>query len=201
MEDADSQRQALVSLASHVQQMPYRWPAPPDAASTRDAGAGTCAGKHALLAEDLQAAGIHSRPLLIVGPLVPDLWPDLRERAGDLLEVHECLTVQTGWAGPLLVDVTWHPAAVRAGLPGTLDWDGGTDMAPAVEPTICHAVRRPPVLRAQKEALRARLYSRDDRDRRDEVLAEIAKRAARLPLNAPMTSAELRHPTGTDEGG
>lgn len=123
--------------------------------------------------------GIHSRPLLVVGPLVPDLWPDLCQQAGDLLEVHECLTVQTDWAGPLLVDITWHPAAIRAGLPGTIDWDGGTDMMPAVAPRICHAVRRP-VLRAQKEALRARLYSRAERGRRDEVLAEIASRAVQL---------------------
>ena len=48
----------------------------------------------------------------------------LAEEASDIQEVHECLTVETPWAGPLLVDVTWHPAAVRGGLPGTLDWDG-----------------------------------------------------------------------------
>lgn len=162
-----------------MQQLPYRWPAPPDATSTREAGAGTCAGKHALLAEELLAAGIHSRPLIVVGPLVPDLWPDLRHQAGDLLEVHECLTVQTNWAGPVLADITWHPAAVRAGLPGTLAWDAGTDMTPAVAPTMCHAVRRP-VLRAQKEALRVRLYSPAERERRDEVLAEMAARVVQL---------------------
>lgn len=64
----------------------------------------------------------------------------------------------------------------------TLDWDGHSDMIPAVEPQVSHAVRRP-VLRAQKEALRARLYSREDRQRRDAVLAEIAGRAAQLPLS------------------
>lgn len=170
----------LVELVGRVQRMPYRWPAPPDAATTREVGAGTCAGKHAVLAEDLHAVGVRSRPLLVVGPLVPEIWPDLREQAGDLLEVHECLTVETDWAGPLLVDVTWHPAAIHAGLPGTIGWDGHTDMIPAVEPQVSHAVRRP-VLRAQKEALRARLYSREDRQRRDSVLAEIAERAAQLP--------------------
>lgn len=79
MDDVDSKhaQRTLIAWASRVQQMPYRWPAPPDAASTRDAGAGTCAGKHALLAEELLAAGVHSRPLLVVGPLVPELWPDL----------------------------------------------------------------------------------------------------------------------------
>jgi hypothetical protein len=87
--------------------------------------------------------------------------------------------VQTDWAGPLLVDVTWHPAAVRAGLPGPTNWDGNTDMVAAVTPVICHAVRRP-VLRAQKEALRARLYRPADRDRRDDVVAEMARRAAQL---------------------
>lgn len=174
-----AERELLVELAAGVQAMPYRWPAPPDADSTREAEAGTCAGKHALLAEELAEAGIASRPLFVVGPLAPSLWPDLADRAAGLLEVHECLTVQTPWAGPLLVDVTWHPAAIRAGLPGTLDWSGDTDMVPAVEPRTCHAVRRPG-MRAQKEALRARLYDDADRARRDEILAEIATRAARL---------------------
>lgn len=177
MEIATAQRRAtLLAAVEDIRRMPYRWPAPPDAASTRAAGAGTCAGKHALLAETLHNGGIHTRPLLVVGPLVPDLWPDLQAQAGDLLEVHECLTVETDWAGPLLVDVTWHPQAIRAGLPGTLNWNGNTDMAPAVPPHACYAVRRP-TLRRQKEALRSRLYSQEDRTRRDSVLAEIARRA------------------------
>ena len=179
MTGSDNQRR-LVEQVHRVQRMPYRWPAAPDAATTREAGTGTCAGKHAVLAEDLHAVGVRSHPLLVVGPLVPEVWPDLRDKAGDLLEVHECLTVETDWSGPLLVDVTWHPAAIHAGLPGTLDWDGHSDMTPAVEPQVSHAVRRP-VLRAQKEALRARLYSREDRQRRDAVLAEIGERAAQLP--------------------
>ena len=54
--------------------------------------------------------------------------------------VHECVTVETGWAGPLRGDVTWHPAAIRAGLRGTLQWTAIADMTCAVEPVAFYAV-------------------------------------------------------------
>jgi len=122
----------LVELSRSVQVLPYRWPAPPDAAGTEVAGGGSCAGKHALLAERLHSAGLQARPLLVVGPLAPRLWPDLVAVAAGLLEVHECLTVLTPWAGPVTVDVTWHPAAVDAGLPGL--GDGWTVVPTALWP-------------------------------------------------------------------
>jgi len=59
-----------------------------------------------------------TRSRCVVGALSPPLWPDLVEAAAGLLEVHECLTVLTSWAGPLTVDVTWHPQAVAAGCQG-----------------------------------------------------------------------------------
>jgi hypothetical protein len=114
---------------------------------------------------------------MVVGPLVPSLWPDLVDRAEGLLEVHECVTVATSWAGPLLVDVTWHPAAVQSGLPGTLPWGGTSDMACAVTPLASYAVADDR-FREQKELLRTRLYSPAQRTVRDEVLAEMATRAA-----------------------
>jgi hypothetical protein len=169
--------EALARSAARVQRYRYVWPAPPDAESTRRNRAGTCAGKHAVLAEDLASLGLVANPMLIVGPLVPALWPDLQELAGHLLEVHECLSVETAWAGPLIADVTWHPEAIAGGLPGTLDWDGVSSMAMAVQPLQSYAVRRPHV-RAQKEALRARLYSPQDRALRDATLTDIAERAA-----------------------
>lgn len=173
--------EVLVELSRSVQVLPYRWPAPPDAAGTQAAGAGSCAGKHALLTERLHDAGLQARPLLVVGPLAPALWPDLVTAATGLLEVHECLTVLTPWAGPVTVDVTWHPAAVRAGLPGLPDdWDGRSDSPVAVDPVGAgYAVPRSQ-LRQAKEALRYRLYDGDDRARRDEVLATIARRASAL---------------------
>ncbi|QYJ03540.1 hypothetical protein KUV85_14570 [Nocardioides panacisoli] len=175
------QAEELVSLASGVQQLPYRWPAPPDAASTESAGAGTCAGKHSLLAQRLDRVGIRSAPLLVVGPLAPALWPDLVEDAAGLLEVHECLTVSTTWAGPLVVDVTWHPAAVAAGLPGLdSDWDGRSDTRVAVDPVGPGYAVDSDRLRELKEKLRARIYSEAQRERRDRVLAEIAVRASEL---------------------
>ncbi len=172
-------REALVECVRRVQSMPYTWPAPPDAAWTRAAGRGTCAGKHALLAEDLVAVGLRCRPLLMVGPLVPDVWPDLVAEAQDLREVHECLFVETDWLGPLLVDVTWHPAAIRGGLSGTLGWSGDGDMRPALSPEACYAVSRRQ-LRAQKEKLRDRLYTAAERKRRDALLGELARRAFAL---------------------
>jgi len=169
--------EVLARSAALVQQYRYVWPAGADAETTRRNRAGTCAGKHAVLAEDLASQGLIANSMFVVGPLVPDLWPDLQQLAGDLLEVHECLSVETPWAGPLLVDITWHPDAVTGGLPGTLDWDGASNMAVAVEPFQSYAVRRTN-LRAQKEALRARLYSPEDRALRDATLTEIARRAA-----------------------
>lgn len=127
-------RVELVEAVLRVQALPYAWPAPPTADAVREMGAGTCAGKHALLAEDLRALRFGVSHVMVVGPLASSLWPDLVEGAEGLLEVHQCLSVETDWAGPLLVDVTWHPDAVRAGLPGSLDWDGEADMVCAVQP-------------------------------------------------------------------
>lgn len=175
----DSGVRDLIRTVIEVQEIPYSWPSPPTAASVRQTGKGTCAGKHALLRERLEPLGLVAARLMVVGPLVPDLWPDLKAAGGDLLEVHECLTVETGWAGPLIVDVTWHPAAVRSGLAGTLDWDGMSDMQCAFEPTAAYAVADDD-FRGQKELLRARLYSPEQRARRDNLLAEIADRASKF---------------------
>lgn len=175
-----SGKRDLIRSVSEAQSIPYMWPGEPTAASVRETGKGTCASKHALLREDLDSQGLENSPVMIVGFLVPSLWPDLRAESGDLLEVHECLTVETDWAGPLLVDVTWHPAAVRAGLAGTLDWDGLSDMTCAVEPIMSYAVSRGS-FRIQKELLRSRLYSPEQRAMRDQVLAEMAARASNVP--------------------
>jgi hypothetical protein len=167
-----------VALVCHVQAMPYAWPAPPAAASARKANAGSCASKHALLAEELEGLGLQTLPLFVVGRLVP---PSLRSEpefaaGANLFEVHECLTVLTPWAGPVRVDVTWDPPLIRRGLPGTLDWDGRGDMLLAVgEGGPCWSVAREG-LREAKEALRARIYAPGQREVRDRVLAALARR-------------------------
>ncbi len=177
MADAD-QLESTIRLVREVQALPYVWPSPPDAESARKRGVGSCASKHALLALELEAIGISSRPLFVVGPLVPKLLatdPEIAPGA-HLSEVHECLTVLTPWAGPLRVDVTWDPLLVKRGLPGTLEWDGKTDMLLAVgEGGPCWAVDREG-LRETKEALRARLYRKGQRPVRDQVLAAMAQR-------------------------
>jgi hypothetical protein len=89
--------------------------------------------------------------------------------------VHECLTVMTPWSGPLRVDVTWDPPLIRQGLPGTLDWDGQTDMLLAVgEGGPCWSVPRDG-LRQAKEALRSRIYAPNQRQLRDRILAKLVQ--------------------------
>lgn len=178
MPDADL-RAGLIAIVRDVQSIPYSWPGPPTAEAVERDGSGTCAGKHALARIRIRSLGLTANRLMVTGPLAPRVWPDLHDAAGDLLEVHECLSVETPWAGPLLVDVTWPPAAIRAGLPGTTGWDGGGDMVCAVDPVAAYAVADE-AFRSQKELLRSRLYTADDRRRRDRVLAEIAARAAML---------------------
>jgi len=161
-----------------VQALPYVWPCPPDAESARRTGAGSCASKHALLADELASLGIYSSPLLLTGPLVPAMLsndPEFTAGIG-LVEVHECLTVMTPWAGPLRVDVTSDPPLIEHGLSGTLRWDCRSDMTLAVgDGGPGWSVSRS-WLREAKEALRARLYGPGQREVRDETLRRLAAR-------------------------
>jgi hypothetical protein len=171
----------LVRLVRDIQSIPYIWPCPPDAAAARTNRSGSCASKHALLAVELTSLSIESAPLLLTGPLVPPSLLDDPEFASgkELIEVHECLTVITPWTGPLRVDITWDPPLIERGLPGTIDWDGASDMLLAIgdlEPGWSVPRER---LREAKEALRARLYGPGERDIRDSVLAGLSTRFER----------------------
>jgi hypothetical protein len=190
MDDEDLRR-ALIDAAARVQAMPYAWPVPPDAAAARDSGCGSCSSKHALLAEDLAALGISSHPLFVAGPLLPPGLAHEPEFAtgAALLEVHECLTILTPWAGPLRVDVTWDPPLVRRGLPGTLDWDGRSDMAVAVGEGLPSWAPPRDNLRAAKVALRARLYTPGEREVRDRVLTAMVRRFEEWRRSAPASES------------
>jgi hypothetical protein len=83
------------------------------------------------------------------------------------------------WAGPLRVDVTWDPPLIKRGLPGTLEWEGDTDMAVAIGVSGPGWSVPPHHLREAKEALRARLYGPGERELRDETLRLLAERFAR----------------------
>ena len=186
MDISSDLRHQIVKLVRSVQQMPYLWPSPPDAASARKVGAGSCASKHALLAEELEKLGIGSLPLFVVGPLAPAMLatdPEL-EPGIHLLEVHECLALLLPWAGPCRVDVTWDPAFVTRGLSGTLNWDGESDMALAIGETGAGWSVERSSLRQAKEALRHRLYSPGEREVRDTVLAALSKRFATWRTNS-----------------
>jgi hypothetical protein len=176
----------VVAAVEGVRALPYVWPAAPTAESAASTGVGSCASKHALLAERLSALGVACRPLFVLGALVPagagsgDLWdgdPAIAAAVG-LVEVHECLTVVVPGQGPLLVDVTWDPPLLERGLPGAAPWDAASDMALAVGPALGMWVPDPSRLRQDKEALRARLYGLGERERRDAALAAMSARFA-----------------------
>jgi hypothetical protein len=174
-------RARVVALIHEVQDIPYAWPGEPTASAVRALGRGTCASKHALLTEELDSLGVRSVPLLVVGPLVPSALAtedDCREGVS-ILEVHECLTVLTPWAGPLLVDVTWDPALAAHGLASTRPWDGASDMRLAVDADGAGWAVDRSTLRACKESLRRRLYAEGERTVRDQVLAAISAHFAR----------------------
>ena len=174
-------RDRVVALVHEVQAIPYAWPGDPGAHAVRELGRGTCASKHALLAEELAALGVSSMPLLVVGSLVPPLLAmedDCRDGVS-LREVHECLTVLTSWAGPLRLDVTWDRALAAHGLSSTRPWDGETDMRLAIDPEGAGWAVERATLRASKEALRRRLYADHERAVRDRVLAAMSAHFSR----------------------
>jgi len=176
----EESRARVVEAARAVQRLPFIWPGPPDADVARRTGSGTCASKHALLAECLDALGVTSVPLLVVGPVVPAILADDPELVAGrgLLEVHECLTVLAPWAGPLRVDVTVDPPLAARGIPATLDWDGASDMAVAVDAAAPGWSVPRADLRAAKEALRRRIYGPGERERRDAILQRLSDRYA-----------------------
>jgi hypothetical protein len=173
-------RQRVVALVHEVQEVPYVWPGPPDAASVRQHGMGTCASKHAVLAEELLSLGIASVPLLVIGPLVPEVLRGEEDcRLGlSLVEVHECLTILLPWAGPVHVDVTWDPALAEHGPPITRPWDGSSDMRLALAANGPGWAVERSHLRIAKEALRARLYGPGERELRDRTLRAISSHFA-----------------------
>lgn len=171
---------ALLARVGRIQRKPFAWPGEPDAESARGSRTGTCASKHALLAEGLDDLGLSSAPLIVAGRLVPTFLehdPEF-EDAIELQEVHECLVVNTPWSGPLRVDVTWDPPLIAYGLPGTLDWDAQSDMRLAVDGAGAGWTVPRRQLRSAKEALRSRLYTKAERTLRDKTLAALSRRFA-----------------------
>lgn len=169
-------RSKLVAATGSVQNLPYVWPGEPTSASASQQQQGTCASKHALLAEHCDALGILTSPLLVIGRLVPPRLAQQAPFAGEseLLEVHECLTVVTPWSGPFRVDITWAPPLIAAGLAGTRDWDGKSDMPLAIDAIGPGWAVERTVLRDAKLALRKRIYQAGEAARRAKILRALS---------------------------
>lgn len=173
-------RNALLERVKRIQRKPFAWPGDAGPEAARRGNTGTCASKHALLAEGLDDLGLACSPLIVAGRLVPSFLehdPEFEDGI-DLFEVHECLVVQTPWAGPVRVDVTWDPPLIAYGLPGTLDWDCESDMRLAVEGAGPGWTVPRRQVRSAKEALRTRLYAEGQRAIRDRILAALSRRFA-----------------------
>ena len=173
-------------LVHSVRSLPFIWPATPTAAAARREGHGTCASKHALLREDLATLGLVALPMLVTGPLVPAVLADDPAFADglDLLEVHECLSLLTPWAGPLRLDVTYDDVLLDHGLPGTRTWDGRSDMQLATGDGSSSWAVSVEGLRQNKEQLRDRLYNTGERERRDRTLERLNDRYQQWRIEA-----------------
>jgi hypothetical protein len=172
--------QEIIETVERIRELPYVWPHDHTADAARADGYGSCASKHALLAEELAAIGVASRPLFVKEELVPPQMaddPELAE-ACETFEIHELLTVYMPESGPVLVDITWDPALIARGFPGELPWDGRSDMPIAGAVTEPGWAAPPTGHREAKETLRSRLYGPGEREVRDRGLEIMSKRFA-----------------------
>lgn len=180
VDEAVELKQALRERVARIQRKPFAWPGDTDTEAARRGRTSSGASKHALLAEGLEDLGLPCAPLLVTGRLVPSFLehdPEFEDGV-NLLEVHDCLVVLTPWAGPLRVDVTWDPPLIAYGLPGTMDWDGASDMRLAVEGAGPGWTVPRRQLRSAKEALRKRLYAKGEQSVRDRILTALSRRVA-----------------------
>jgi hypothetical protein len=178
--DAAATTQQIIETVERIRKLPYVWPHDHTADAARADGFGSCASKHALLAEELAALGVASRPLFVREELVPPQMADDPELADalDVFEIHELLTVYMPESGPVLVDITWDPELIARGFPGEIPWDGRTDMPIAGAVTEPGWTGPPTGHREAKEGLRSRLYGPGEREIRDRALEIMSKRFA-----------------------
>ena len=123
---------ARVALFSRVRDLPFRYPSSRDPRVVLAQGAGSCSGKHNLLAELFRHAGLPVRYMLCTHRF--NDWPigfpdDLHAllQKNEIIDVHNYLQVcvDGSWVD---VDATWPLALRDFGLPAGEEWDGRSSM-------------------------------------------------------------------------
>jgi transglutaminase-like putative cysteine protease len=127
---------ARIALFEHVRDLPFRYPAPRDGREVLQQGAGSCSGKHNLLAALFRHAGLQVRHMLCTHRFNDSsmAFPEHMHGAlqkNEILDVHDYLQVYVDgkWID---VDATWPLALRDFGVPATEDWDGKTSMVLSV---------------------------------------------------------------------
>jgi len=127
---------ARIALFERVRDLPFRYPASRDPREVLTQGAGSCSGKHNLLAALFQHAGLPVRHMLCTHRF--NDWPmafpdDLQAllQKNEIVDVHDYLQVcvDGAWVD---VDATWPLALRDFGLPASEEWDGRSSMVLSV---------------------------------------------------------------------
>ena len=126
---------ARIALFERVRDLPFRYPASRDPREVLAQGAGSCSGKHNLLAELFRHAGLPVRHMLCTHRF--NDWPmafpdDLQAllQKNEVVDVHDYLQVCVDGAW-IDVDATW-PLALRDFGLASEEWDGRSSMVLSV---------------------------------------------------------------------
>lgn len=133
----DATDAGVATLFERVRDIPFAFRPHTDAATLLEVGSGTCAPKHAWLAQLYQALGVQTRFVYVTYRLddMPGNFPDeLRPLVHDgVVRGHAALQVLRDgrW---LDVDATFDRPLKRAGFVVNEQWDGRSSMPLAVKP-------------------------------------------------------------------
>ena len=137
LEDVDASDAGIATVFERVRDIPFAFAPHVDTSTLIATGAGTCAPKHALLAEVYARLGLETRFVYVTfrfDDMPGELPPPLREAIHDgVVRGHAALQVRRrhGWID---VDATFDAPLARAGFVVTRDWDGRSSMPLVVTP-------------------------------------------------------------------
>lgn len=123
---------ARIALFERVRDLPFRYPSSRDPREVLSQGAGSCSGKHNLLAELFRLAGLPVRRMICTHRFndSPMAFPERMNavlQKNEVVDVHDYLQVCVDgeWVD---VDATWPLPLRDFGLPAVEEWDGRSSM-------------------------------------------------------------------------